>query len=35
MRLTTAAAARARGGVITPEEEDQLNYAEMLDVSMN
>ena len=36
MRLATAAAARARGGYITPEEEDQLNYAEMLiDVSMN
>jgi hypothetical protein len=36
MHLTTAAAARAQGGVITPEEEDQLNYAEMLiDVSMN
>ena len=36
MRLSTAAAARARGGHITPQEEDQLNYAEMLvDVSMN
>ncbi len=36
MRLATAAAARAQGGHITPEEEDQLNYAEMLiDVSMN
>ncbi len=36
MRLATAAAARTRGGYITPEEEDQLNYAEMLiDVSMN
>ena len=36
MRLSTAAAARARGGHITSQEEDQLNYAEMLiDVSMN
>ena len=36
MRLSTAAAARARGDHITPLEEDQLNYAEMLiDVSMN
>ena len=36
MRLATAAAARARGGILTAEEEDQLMYADMLiDVSMN
>ena len=37
MHLATAAAtARARGGIITPEEENELNYGEMLiDVGMN
>ena len=36
MRLATAAAARARGGILTAEEEDQLMYTDMLiDVSMN
>ena len=35
-RLATAAAARARGGHISPDEEEQLQYADMLiDVSMN
>ena len=36
MRLATAAAARARGGLLSQDEEDQLKYADMLiDVSMN
>jgi hypothetical protein len=36
MHLKTAAAARARGGLISQEEEEQLQYADMLiDVSMN
>ena len=36
MRLATAAAARARGGILTAEEEAQLMYADMLiDVSRN
>jgi hypothetical protein len=36
MHLATAAVARAQGGHITLEEEDQLNYAKMLiDISMN
>ena len=36
MRLATVAAARARGGHISQEEEEQLQYADMLiDVSMN
>ena len=36
MRLTTAAAARARGGLLSQDEEEQLLYADMLiDVSMN
>ena len=36
MRLATAAAAQARGGLLSQEEEEQLRYAEMLiDVSMN
>ncbi len=36
MRLATAAAARARGGLLSQDEEEQLLYADMLiDVSMN
>ncbi len=36
MRLATAAAARAQGGLILQDEEEQLQYADMLiDVSMN
>ena len=36
MRLASAASARARGGLITHDEERQLQYADMLiDVSMN
>ena len=36
MRLATAAAAQARGGILSQEEEVQLRYAEMLiDVSKN
>jgi hypothetical protein len=36
MRLATAAAARAWGGLISQDEEEQLQYADMLiDVSMN
>ena len=36
MRLATAAAAQARGGLLTQEEEEQLRYAEMLiNVSKN
>jgi len=36
MRLATAAAARARGGLLSQDEEEQLQYADMLiDVSMN
>ena len=36
MRLATAAAAQARGGLLSQEEEEQLRYAEMLiDVSKN
>ncbi len=36
MHLATAAAARARGGILTAEEEAQLMYADMLiDVSRN
>jgi hypothetical protein len=36
MRLATAAAARAQGGVISQDGEEQLQYADMLiDVSMN
>ncbi len=35
-RLATAAAARAQGGLILQDEEEQLQYADMLiDVSMN
>ncbi len=35
-RLATAAAARARGGLMSQEEEEQLQYADMLiDVSKN
>ena len=30
MRLATAAAARARGGLLSQEEEEQLRYADML-----
>ena len=36
MRLATAAAARARGGPLSQDEQDQLQYADMLiDVSKN
>jgi hypothetical protein len=36
MRLATAAAARARGGHLSHDEEEQLKYADMLiDISMN
>ena len=36
MRLATAAAARARGGILSQDEEEQLQYADMLiDVSKN
>ncbi len=36
MRLATAAAAQAHGGILSQEEEEQLRYAEMLiDVSKN
>ncbi len=36
MRLATAAAARAQGGLILQDEQEQLQYADMLiDVSMN
>ena len=36
MRLATAAAAGARGGLLSQDEEEQLQYADMLiDVSMN
>ena len=36
MRLATAAAAQARGGLLSQEEKEQLQYAEMLiDVSRN
>jgi len=36
MRLATAAAARARGGPLSQDEQDQLQYADMLiDVSQN
>jgi hypothetical protein len=36
MRLATAAAAQAHGGLLSQEEEEQLRYAEMLiDVSKN
>ena len=36
VRLATAAAAQARGGILSQEEEAQLQYAEMLiDVSKN
>ena len=36
MRLSTAAAAQARGGILSQEEEEQLPYADMLiDVSNN
>ena len=36
MRLATAAAARARGGILSQDEEEQLQYADMLiDVSNN
>lgn len=36
MRLATAAAAQARGGILSQEEEAQLQYAAMLiDVSKN
>jgi hypothetical protein len=36
MRLATAAAAQARGGILSQEEEEQLRYADMLiDVSNN
>ena len=30
MRLATAAAAQARGGLLSQEEEEQLRYADML-----
>jgi len=36
MRLATAATARARGGIVSQDEEEQLQYADMLiDVSKN
>ncbi len=36
MRLATAAAAQAHGGLLSQEEEEQLRYAEMLiDISKN
>jgi hypothetical protein len=36
MRLAAAASARARGGLVSQDEEQQLQYADMLiDVSMN
>ena len=36
MRLATVAAAQARGGLLSQEEEEQLRYADMLiDVSNN
>ncbi len=36
MRFATAAAARARGGILSQDEEEQLQYADMLiDVSKN
>jgi hypothetical protein len=36
MRLATAAASRAQGGLISQDKEEQLQYADMLiDVSMN
>jgi hypothetical protein len=36
MRLATAAAARARGGILSQDEQEQLQYADMLiDVSKN